>query len=403
MKKFIALASLSPFVLSLFALIAIADEPATPKSKAADGTVCILRGYVRDLEEEPIANATVRVAMPTRNMRFLAKDAPGGTIDAIKGFLVENRELTTKTDDRGSYSIKIPDLFGPIMASIDVAAPGYERLSGTLMMGGDDRTTRLIPKGIARENFTLNPAAYFRGVVVDQDGKPVKQVAVSANMTIGRGQGGIERSETNDQGEFEIFNYPVKVGDGQVGSVYFTHPSFLPSQISPIHAIEDDERGKIRVVLQAGQTISGTVHFASGKPAPDVMIKATGANGQGRKAVLSDQSGRFSLQGLPNGSLDLSVQDLTVDQKVAMQLKEDSDHDGIQLTMQKIDLPDAMPTQQVLGMTLTDGTPEIKEAFGLFNESGAVILKPGLSWVRLGIGKLQRGFYVLDGRPGSSL
>ncbi len=372
--------------------IAWADEPGLSKTKLNGEKTCILRGYVRDSDGQPIANARVNVVTPTRDMRFSAEDAPSGALDVIKQFMMTKREYVVTANESGAYMVKVPNLSGPIMASIDVAAPGFQRLSGTLMRGGDDRTTRLVPKGIARENFTLKPAAYFRGSVVDQDGNPVDEASVGANLTFGGAVGGVERTETNAKGEFEIFNFSEEIAEGEVGSVYVQHPGFLLHRLSPVHGIDAADRDQIRIVLDSGQSISGTVVDAAGHPASACMVKAVGAGGRGRKAVLTDDLGRFALKGLPRGKLTLKSRDLANNEKAVQVLEGESAHENIQLKMKKMDLPAAIPLHKVLGMSLTDMTPELQEAYDLLRGDGAVIMKPGLDWVRLGIGKLERGF-----------
>lgn len=383
--------------LSIFASFAIADEPVAPKGpvaakeKTTGEAICILRGYVRDADGQPIANAAVTVATPTRDMRFSADATPSGTLDVIKGLMVQQRELTATTNDSGMYMVKVSELSFPTMASIDVAAPGFQRLSGTLMRGGDDRKVRLVPKGIVRENLTLQPAAYFRGIVADTDGKPVGNVFVGASMLIGRGVGGVEHTRTNELGEFEVFNFPLENVDGQVGSIGFEHPDYLPKRVPRIDKIDAEKRENIRVVLDAGQSISGTVQYSTGEPASNVFVKAVGTAGRGRKAVMTDALGQFALKGLPRGELKLSARDLDANEKVQTQLGENGQHANINLVMQQLDLPATIPTQEVLGMTLTDVTPKFKKAYDLWMDGGALILKPGLNWVRLGIGKLEPG------------
>ena len=377
-----------------FSSIAFSDEPqaAGEADNISNRSIARLRGYVRDPNGDPIAGATVRVAIPKRDMRFSAEDAPRSTIDQLKSWIKAKQELESKSDDSGQYLLEIPNLSRPTEASIDVSVPGYERLSGTLMRGGDNRVVKLIPKGIARENLELKPALYFRGTIVDEDDMPIENVKVNANFRIGRGSGGIERTTTNSDGIFEIFNYPTEAGEEFIGGLYFSHPKFLRHSVNNVYKIDETKRESIRIVLDRGRNASGIVLDPQGNPVKNVMVKVTDNRGN-RKAALTDSTGKFALFGLPKGKAKLSVMDFVGNQKTELALGEKGETLDITVQLNEIKLPKEIPTTQVLGMQLTDITPKLKEAYGLWADGGALIMDPGKSWKRLAVGTLKPGFY----------
>jgi hypothetical protein len=67
-------------------------------------------------------------------------------------------------------------------------------------------------------------------------------------------------------------------------------------------------------------------------------------------------------------------------------------------------LPAGVKSYSVLGMQLADATPELKSAYDLYHERGALILDPGPDTDRLKIGDLTEGdvfWMVGDRRVGS--
>jgi hypothetical protein len=107
---------------------------------------------------------------------------------------------------------------------------------------------------------------------------------------------------------------------------------------------------------------------------------------------LTDADGKFVLTGLSPGATDLSVRDLGRMQKLQMPIVVDRDQNDLDVNLQPMMVPANLKTYTVLGMQLTDTTPEVKAAYDLFDRSGALILDPGQKSARLNIGQLEHGY-----------
>ena len=273
--------------------------------------------------------------------------------------------------------------------------PGFRRLVGTLMMGGDARRVEIDPGATAEANLALEPARYLSGIVVDEAGQPIPAVHVGANFVFDRASGGVERTATSPDGGFELFNYPADlkafgVGAGK-GVVFFAHPDYIDSMIDDIDAIEPDKRGDLRITLPTGHKVTGTVLDVAGKPVPNAMVESVlMAEGQ-RKATLTDANGRFTLRGLKAGLATLGVTALDIKQKVRQPLVLNGDKAGLEVRLQAIALPADLKKHAVLGMLLADVTPELKSTYDLYWDRGALILNPGQDFDRLKIGELAEG------------
>src|SRR5204863_6962892 len=103
-------------------------------------------------------------------------------------------------------------------------------------------------------------------------------------------------------------------------------------------------------------------------------------------------SGSFELQGMPAGPATLSVRALELKQKIQLPLDVDSDKTDLDVRLQEMVLPPNLKSFTVLGMKLTDLTPELKTAYDLRDAGGALILDPGQNSDRLMIGKLAHGY-----------
>ena len=115
------------------------------------------------------------------------------------------------------------------------------------------------------------------------------------------------------------------------------------------------------------------------------------AVGRRIKATASDANGKFALRGLSDGLTKLSARALAIKQKIDLPMAINSDKIDLEVRLKTISLPADLKKIAVLGMQLADVTPELKSAYDLYFEHGAVILDPGNDSERLKIGRLAEG------------
>jgi hypothetical protein len=367
-----------------------AADPAPPskagvKNPRAAGTApASVRGRVTNEKGQPLADVRLRVAIPATDMRFVDPSTP-------------HKQLVAKTDANGEYRLDIPGITASTTVSIDAMKPGYQRLVGSLMSGGDARSMEVAPGGTAKADLTLRPGLYLAGTLVDEAGKPIAGVQIASDLVFARGSGGIERTASNADGSFELFSYflhPETFGPGSEaskGRISFFHPDYLEFKIDDAYALLPKERGVLRIVLKSGRAASGTVLDAAGRPVPNAMVKVTSPT-LGRKATMTDEKGKFVLRGLSDGAMTLTVRALNIKQKARVPLFLNTDRNDLAIRLHAIPFPKDLKKYTVLGMQLTDVTPELRSAYDLWDRRGAVILDPGPNSERLGIGQLVEGY-----------
>ena len=75
-----------------------------------------------------------------------------------------------------------------------------------------------------------------------------------------------------------------------------------------------------------------------------------------------------------------------------MSIAVNGDQDDVDVRLKAIELPADLKKHTVLGMQLADVTPQLKSAYDLYFDRGAVILDPGKDSDRLKIGRLAEGY-----------
>ncbi len=386
-------------IVSVPLVVGFAGDPAEKNKESATdqpagGSVAIIHGRVTNEAGAPLPDAVVRAAVPDTDMRFVNSRTHG--------------VMETKTDATGEYRLELPGITKPTKISLDAMHLGFRRMVGTLMSGGDTRSVEISPGATVEESLKLRgPTLYFSGTLVDEKGKPISGVEIAANANTPRSSGGVERTESRADGTFELFNYTLEPerlrGDAAKGVVSFFHPDYVEQRIADVYAIPEKDRETQRVVLPSGHQLNGIVLDAAGKPVPHATVKAV--QGRHRKATLADVQGRFTLRGLPDGSTKLSVRALDIKQKTQLSITMDHDIADLSVRLQAISFPTDVKKVSVVGMQLTDVTPQLKSAYDLWNKSGALILDPGNEFERLEIGTLAEGycFWIVGDKDVSSV
>jgi protocatechuate 3,4-dioxygenase beta subunit len=370
--------------------VAVADEPASRQEPGRQPAV--LRGRVTNEAGERLTDVRVRVAIAATDMRF---------VDETTGHKLRE----TRTDARGEYRLELPDVAMPTKVSLDAMKPGYRRLVGTGMAGGDPIYIEVAPGKVAEASMKLKPALYFRGVVVDEQGKPLAGVRIASYEVRNRFSGSMERLMTRSDGSFELFCYPTRQDPISTGPVLFTREDYVSARIADVYALEPKNRDSIRVVLPTGFRVSGRVIDESGKPVAKALVKAILKDGGHRKAVFADEYGQFTLRGLSGGLTMLTARGSDARQLVHLPLAMKGDRDGLELRLRPVLLPAGLVRYSVLGMQLADVTPELKEAYDLFRARGVLVLDPGKNVHQLNLGDLTAGhvFSTVGRRPVNSV
>jgi hypothetical protein len=372
---------LMALVLGFAILPLLVAYAANPKPSAKTS---VLRGRVTNEAGDPLADVRVRVAIPATDMRFIGVGRGLVHGDDLRYELVE-----TRTDAGGAYRMEITGVVEPTKVSLDAVRPGYRRLVGTLMSGGDPNEVEIKPGAEIEFSIKLKPSAYFRGVVVDEKGMPIPTLNVGAQASYDQMTGGIERTTTNPDGSFEIFCYPEKLTDlGQGagrGLVFFNHPDYIDNRLDNIYSLKDRE--SIRVVMRTGYKVTGTVLGRTGKPVPGAMV-TIGKDGGQEKGIRANGNGKFALRGLREGPALLRVRNMEIKQKAEVPLTLKGDEIDLIVRLKPLVVPGGAKSYPVLGMRLADVTPELKSAYDLRYDRGAMILETGPNSERLKIGEI---------------
>jgi beta-lactamase regulating signal transducer with metallopeptidase domain len=374
-------------LVTLPLVVAFAVAPVETSKTSSNGQqtggaqTAILRGRVTNEAGVPLANVRVRVAVPGADMRFVDSTTP-------------HKQLEAKSNTKGDYRLEIPGITKPTTISIDAMKPGYRRLAGP--SAGDAKSVELAPGATAEAALMLKPALYVAGVVVDEEGQPISGVKISANAAIGTAAGGVESTASRSNGLFELFNYPVnpRVIQNELtrGLVTFSHPDYVDQGTGDIYALAPDERELLRIVLERGHELTGTVIDVTGSPVPNAMVKVARDGNFSNKLTMTDANGKFALRGLSEALTVLYVRALDIKQSVHMSIAYDGDRNDLRVRLKPISFPADLKKHAVLGMQLADVTPELKSAYDLYFEHGAVILDAGNDPDRLRIGRLAEGY-----------
>jgi PDZ domain len=367
-------------------------SPAGPAAAMLHGAM--LHGSVKDDAGKPLADVRVRIAIPAADMRF---------VDASTG----HRLQEAKTDAKGEYRLTISGIDQPTTVSLDAMKPGFRRLVGTLMAGGDPKSVAIAPGKSVEASLTLTEQAlYVRGLIVDELAQPIRGVEVETTDVTPQSIGYVERTASNSDGVFELFNFPLTPesleedrtqGNAVIatisrGVIAFSHPDYVAHEIADVYPLPEKQRGALLIVLKKGRTFAGTLLDVAGKPVPNGMVKAIRDDGTHRKATLTAADGTFVLRGLADGPTTLSARPESIKQTVRLSINVQSDQDRLQLRLRPITFPSDIKTYSVLGMQLVDLTPELKVAYDVSAESGALILDPGNDTDRLNVGRLADGY-----------
>jgi hypothetical protein len=381
-------AALVAALLGLRLTVTFAADPKPPARPASEDQVAtsagatVLHGHITNEAGTPLSDVRVFVAIPAADMRFIDENT-------------SSRQREARSDARGDYRLELPGITKRTKVSIDAMKPGYRRLVGTLMAGGDVTNVDVTPGAVTEASLVLKAALHVSGVIVDEQGIPIPGVKVHSLASGGGASGSIEVTRSRLDGTFEIFSYPLvpPVFREQVtrGLVLFSHPDYLDHKVDDIYVLAPNEREALPIVLESGHAVAGTVLDVDGKPVPNALVKVVLNDRTQRKATLTDANGKFVLRGLGDGPTSLSARALGIKQKVELPMVLKRDQLDLEVRLKAIAWPADVKKHTVLGMQLADVTPALRSAYDLFFERGAVILDPGKDSDRLNLGELAEG------------
>ena len=86
-----------------------------------------------------------------------------------------------------------------------------------------------------------------------------------------------------------------------------------------------------------------------------------------------------------------SARNLAIKQKTEVPMALNGDKNDLEVRLKPIVVPGGLKSYSVLGMQLADVTPDLKSAYDLRNDRGALIVDPGPNPDRLKIGEIAEG------------
>lgn len=239
----------------------------------------VVTGHVKDEQGRPVARFTLDVVGPTTD--DLAAPAPF----ASKPF----------DSPDGSFSLgSLPDKAIFLRAS----AAGFAPAVSSIFRVEADKT--------AEVDLTLEKGCSMKGTVEDDDGRPLADVFVDAELRRAAGSLGsstvdlASQTDSDEDGRFELSNVPV--GDVLVRAYDGAHAvTSLVIQVETCAAIEP-----VRIRMSAGGSLSGLVKSSDGSPVAGAKVTVS-QRAAGFVNATTDAEGRYRVDRLPAGSMRVTV------------------------------------------------------------------------------------------------
>lgn len=217
------------------------------------------------------------------------------------------RAAAAVTDDAGRFRIEVD----PIARACDLVAERAGFLPG---FAGDVAVNELEEtRGVVIE---LLRGGIVRGTLTSEDGAPVKGAAVSLGVEgdggtafetdaeLGRRPAVAARLETRTDAAGDFVFETVPAGRRPLG---VEAEGFLPRVRDYVKIEEGVEHAPVAIVLDPGLSIRGRVSDDTGVPVPGANVLATPVRIGAARSASSDESGRFVVPGLEDGSHVLDV------------------------------------------------------------------------------------------------
>ncbi|MCL5282143.1 MAG: M56 family metallopeptidase [Planctomycetes bacterium] len=383
-------------LLTRYAAQIVSDQATRPPARDAEPNASQVRVAGRVLAgetQQPIAGATVRVAVPAADMRYAR--VPSKQITQEDGTRSDLYE--TKTDANGQFELLIPWAGTADAFSVDAMAPGYGTAAGTFHSGGDNlHLVRLSfdgPLAGTASNLTilLPRSAYIAGTVRDSTGVPAAGVQVFGQMRSKSSSYGIARTQTDAQGRFEMFDFPLQKGSDEKALLMFRSPTAVPVTLSDFYELSAKKQASLEVTLPRGFKLTGVLLDASGQPAPGVPVELV--VGGPIKETTTDPNGRFEMAGLQPGLYHLRAHAMDIRQKVVQVFANLPGSDQkVTLKMSHVEIKGPLRPITLFGMQLVDVTPELRQVYDLGDRGAVMVLDPGANHRRLNIGELRKGY-----------
>ncbi|MCL2349719.1 MAG: carboxypeptidase regulatory-like domain-containing protein [Planctomycetaceae bacterium] len=206
-----------------------------------------------------------------------------------------------KTDAQGLVPVQLPD-DGMGRLECFVQIDHYTPFVARWGQGGAEQ----IP---AAYTIRLDDAATVGACFIDENGKPVEGVEISPRVEFKKregdlGQLGMGKSyKSNQNGNWTFASAPMASGNtpGKLG-VEISHPDFMPLRMElPLLVYSVDANGtpNMRIALETGYTVTGTLTDQSGKPIAGGTVRAMFANIQ--REAKTDENGVYRLTACPPG------------------------------------------------------------------------------------------------------
>jgi len=210
-----------------------------------------------------------------------------------------DRERVVSAADGG---FEIVDLAAGRPVDLEVERTGYA-----------DNTVRGVSPPLAEPlRVVLRPTVTVRGEVVDPEGLPVEGALVTARtfrpepgeMRAGRSGGG--QARTGRDGAFEI-------ADVEPGEVVLSASAtgYRRTDLGALHVSAGRDREGVRIELERGAVVHGTVTGPDGQPVPQAWVQVEERTGPGSPyrppAASTDGDGRYRLEGVELGRRTVGV------------------------------------------------------------------------------------------------
>jgi uncharacterized GH25 family protein len=273
-----------------FAFDKLVARPYTLVARAAAGVAGPVTARLND-KTEPVILRLTKASSISVDVFDAAKNTP------IAGATVELRDIdaqtaTTGADGKAAIAPVVPGGY-----LVVAWATGYAKEYQFTRVTGDRTEVRL----------ALRRGAAVSGHVVASDGKPVADARV---LYSGASEWGTQADERRDaavtdaKGAFRVEGLPA-------GTFRFiaSHKDFAPGSSAMVTLDGASERGGVEIALEAAATISGRVVDDAGKGLPSarvrVAVKASGMISAAPRQAYTDDTGAFSIGGLPRKVLEL--------------------------------------------------------------------------------------------------